>query len=152
MITTEITVAALNRLIDSCKASAHGLHKAANTITDDNWKAVLASYAQQRLHFIAALKAEIYRQGGRLEQRGGIPSNTATHGWPILRDTLHNRTETLLQACLQGEAMVMQCYTDVLAIGLPADVQVLIHRQSSAIKRNYEHIATAVPPAVQPQV
>jgi uncharacterized protein (TIGR02284 family) len=136
----EKIVAALNRLIESCKDSRDSYRAVARRIRDAELKARLKASARQRATFAGELQTEVRRQGGRPARSGTITA-TLLRWLMLFKATLLGRSESaLLAECERAEAQAMRHYDDASHLVLPSDLQALVAQQYHEIKEARQHL------------
>lgn len=143
MLSTNPTIATLNRLIRLNLASELGFETAAEHVKNRALKLYLKRYAQQRAHFVDALHAEIGRWGGTI-QVARNPLAAFHRGWIDLKAALtvgrDNEARVVLQECLSGERVALTTYAQARQAVLPSLVDDLLQQQATQIQQAHDQL------------
>lgn len=130
---TRALIIDLNELIALCHNGEKGYLVACARAEAPLLRALLASYAEQRAAFAAALQAEVVALGGIAETTGDLAG--AVHRlWIRLSHLVRPRDATVIAECVLGDTAALEAYDQVRSRGLPKPVQDTVEDQYAAIR------------------
>ncbi len=136
----QAVIAALNRLIETCKDGENGFRTAAEGVMNTELKSLFHSYAQQRAQYAIELQSEVRRLGGDPENRGSLAA-TLHRGWINIKAVVTGQDEgAIISECERGEDSAKSNYQDALQEDLPADIRALVERQYAGVKEAHDRI------------
>jgi uncharacterized protein (TIGR02284 family) len=137
----KIIIHALYLVSNACKVSEQGFHLAAEATSNEILAALFRAYAQQRSQFVAALRAESYRQNDGTALSLDLPQQWKQSGWSQLDEVLREKdTFAIVVACEQGESHTARIYEQVRQMHLPADIFSTLDRQYREIRKAHENL------------
>jgi uncharacterized protein (TIGR02284 family) len=130
----------LNDLIETCKDSQEGFHRAAEKLKDPEPRTLFLRFYLQRAEFAGALQAEVTRIGGE-PAISGSTAGAIHRGWVNLQTALAADTDgAILDQAELGEEAVLRNYIVALRKRLPADLQSIVSSQHREIQRAHNAI------------
>lgn len=138
-VSSEI-VLTLNGLITTCRDGEKGFREAAESVDDPDLKELFNELSAERAAFADELQAEVRRLGADPAESGS-PLGAIHRGWINLRDALSKNDDlSALEECERGEDAAVAAFRDAAAQTLPTEVQDMVNRQYTAIRRAHDRI------------
>ena len=139
-MTTEDTIAHLNRLIETSKDGELGYRTAAQHVRNTQLQTVFGDYEKQRAYFARQLQAEVERLGGDAGTSGSL--SAAIHrGWIDVKSALSGgQGGAIVAACEAGEEAAVAAYEKVLDMDISGEIRTLVSNQHHQIREAYEHM------------
>lgn len=135
MDNTELTKA-VNSLIENSKDREYGFRHSAEHARSADLQALFSQWAQSCHEAAAELRQLVVEQLSNLPQETGSVSQALHRGWVAVKGAVTSYQDAdLLRECERAEHEAVQRYSQALARNLPEVVQVLLLRQSEAIKQ-----------------
>jgi uncharacterized protein (TIGR02284 family) len=135
-------VAALNKLISTCKDGASGYHSAGKDVKTQILKELFGSYAQQRAQFVSELLAEVHRLDDEEARRGSV-GGSVHRGWMKVKSTVARRhAHAILAECERGERAAARHYEAALKEKLPPQTRALLEKQYIKVKEAHQRVHT----------
>lgn len=123
----------LNELIALCHNGEKGYSVACTRVEAPLLRSLLASYAEQRAAFAAALQTEVTHLGGTAETTGDLAG--AVHRlWIRIKHLVRPRDATIIAECVAGDSAALEVYEEVREKALPQAVQAVVDEQYEAIR------------------
>lgn len=139
-MTTEQTIAELNRLIETCKDGELGYRAAATDARNTELETIFAEYAQQRGRFARDLQHEVGRLGGNAEDAGSI-SGTLLRGWMGLKSALSSGSAAaIIASCETGEEAAVAAYQWVVSLDVSGQTRLLVEKQCGEIQEAHARL------------
>lgn len=130
----------LNSLLETCKDGEQGFRTAADGVDDITLKRLFTSYAEQRGQFAAELQQLIDRIGGEPSKTGHI-AGAVHRGWMNIKAAVTGKDEgAVISEAERGEDFAKKRYHEALATNLPADVRMVVERQSVQVQEAHDHV------------
>jgi uncharacterized protein (TIGR02284 family) len=134
------TASTLNQLIQICKDGEGGFLAAAGTVEDANLRRLFESYSRQRAEFAAELQLEV-RRVAEDPVESGHPTAALHRSWIDIKAGITGRDEgEIISQCERGEDFAVQEYQQALNSRLPADIRLIVERQSLQIQEAHDQI------------
>jgi uncharacterized protein (TIGR02284 family) len=138
--TVGATVDGLNRLIETCQDSEQGFQTVADVLKEAEQKKLFLVYAQQRTRFATELKEAVRGMQATPPQLGTL-AGAAHSGWINLKAVITSGdTKAILEESERAEENTLRTYEQVLAMGLPSELQDMVQQQYDEVKVAYDAI------------
>ncbi|HTL70150.1 MAG TPA: PA2169 family four-helix-bundle protein [Candidatus Eisenbacteria bacterium] len=133
-------VTTLNNLIHICKDGELGYKKAAEKDREGSLRNLFRQYSDQRSMFVAELRNQVSRLGGKPEE-AGTAAGAAHRGWFEAKSALTGADEgAIVSECERGEDTAVRSYRDALKKELPFDVRGLVENQFQKVKEAHDRM------------
>jgi len=130
----------LNDLIETCKDSQEGFHRAAEKLKDQEAHTLFLKFYLQRAEFAGELQAEVTHIGGE-PATSGSTAGAIHRGWVNLKTALAADTDlAILDEAELAEEAALKNYIAALRKHLPSDLQSIVSRQHREIQRAHNTI------------
>jgi uncharacterized protein (TIGR02284 family) len=133
-------IAALNRLIATCKDGEDGFRTCAEAIKNPQLKSFFGEKARRCALGAAQLQDKVREFGGD-PGRSGSTAGALHRFWINLRSTLAGMDEhAILDECARGEDAAKRAYEAALEKDLPADMRLQVEKQYREVKANHDSV------------
>ncbi len=133
-------IATLNDLIATCRDGEEGFRTCADAIKNPQLKSFFEQKAQRCGLGARQLQDKVRELGGD-PGRSGSTAGALHRFWINIRSTLAGMDEhAILDECERGEDAARRAYENALKKDLPADVWMLIEKQSREVKANHDSV------------
>jgi len=134
MASNEEVVSTLNDLIAACRDAQESFSTAAESVQDEDLKALLLEYSRQRAGFVGDLQTEVRRLGGEPETEGSV-AGAFHRGLIGIRAAVTGADEdSIIEECEHGEDAGLANYRSALNADMPASVRALVERQFAVVR------------------
>lgn len=139
-MTNEEVISTLNNLIETNKDGQEGFKQAAEGVETSNLKSTFFEYSQQRSQFTGELRELVRELGGDPENSGSI-AGSLHRGWINIKSAVTGQDEgSILNEAERGEDAAKKAYKNAMEENLPANVNAVVSRQSTAINAAHDKV------------
>ncbi len=139
-MTNDDVISTLNNLIETCKDGQEGFKQAAEGVERSDLKSVFYQFSQQRSQFAGELQSLVQELGGDPENAGSF-SGTIHRGWINIKSAVTGQDDgAILNEAERGEDVAKKAYKDALEQNLPANVNEVVQRQSTAVQAAHDKV------------